>query len=310
MKCVRWLGMVLFCLDAGAGTAEGGDLPKIDTQLLHPSWMSQDFVYIQQSAALEPGFQWDYWLAYTHGTLVYERFTTQELMAHVAQVNAFAGWARENTLLQMEVPVYLQSWGGQAPRELGFGDVRLGLLQHLWEKPTGSLAVSMSAYFGLPTSTMDGALGSKKTSAGGLFSVDGGSDTWGWSLNWGYEFVPDRELENFVFGPRVVLGLGASWSPRDDFGVAVEGMARTQANLNWAPGGTPVELMVSGWGHGRRGTWKVGLGGALHSGVGAAQVRSVLSYIPSRGFFSGPATPEFESDGTELDDGVETDSGE
>ena len=261
----------------------GGEMPILNAQLPQYAWASEEFIYTRDSEATDDGFLFDYWLAYTHQPLTYERLSNQILINNALQANAFAGWSTGNTLIGLDVPVYALVWGGQAGTEAGLGDVRVDLQHAFMRRADSPVGVVLGLGAGLPTSTLTSALGSGGFSGSAELGVDGdiGSDL-SWVVNVGYEHIPVEEMENLTYGPRLMGSAGLSMELGTDVGLAGELFARQQLDPEAGTGGNPMEFMVSGWKGVGEGTLRFGMGGALIKGVGAAKLRALLTWVPGK----------------------------
>lgn len=265
---------------AQAQEVSGGDVPELNSQLFRPTLDGSRSLWLPDSAVAPSGeFVARGLLSWTNQPLVYVLEDSGEtvLVDDVFQLDLAGGYVLGPVRFAVAVPVYLRSTGS-AGGETGLGDLAADVKVMLLDRAVEPVGVAAYTRFGLPTSTVETALG-----AGGLaWDLGAVADKEFGDLlvaaNLGFRIQPREELENVVIGDQFLYGVHAGYAVNDDggFGAELVGHASFASFGNAAA--APLELVPGGWWRPDGGNLVVrgGLGLPLSRGIGAPQTRLVL----------------------------------
>lgn len=290
---------IVLVLAAAAFAGEeirGGEIPPMDAELGGPSPGSTSFAHVHEST-VAPGAFASVVAGYAHRPVTYTDWQgdSWDVVGSLATTDLVAGVGAGRLQVAAHAPVYVRSWGGSAPETTGLGDVRVHVRGALLERGRG-LGLSLAAQAGLPTATLDAAVGSGTVSGGGRVIVDGEAGPVLLAVNIGVDAVPQVDLENLSWGPRLAGGLGAAWSLSDATGLSAELVASAPLASLDVPEARPAEGTVGGWVRiGQERAWVVhpSVGVGLTHGVGAPAARGQLSigWIPRPAAMVAAVTP-------------------
>lgn len=290
---VLWLSVAALAQDV-----TGGASPEINAQTFAPSIDGKRLLWVEDASHREDGEVTGRLLFhYTDDPLVYvtENGETQRLVSSVLQADVMGGVTLGPARFGVRVPLLLRTGSSAVGDETGLGDIGLDAKLSIGKLLVLPFDLGVNARIGLPTSTVDAALGSP--TVGWEMGVVGSKEIGRVLLaaNVATSGGPAAELENVAFNDFFVARLGGSVALHDNYGAGLEFSSHvpyTEGFSNAAA--APLEALASGYGFvtddvAIRG----GIGTGLTAGVGSPDFRLILGV----GYEPKPEPPDTDFDG-------------
>jgi len=254
-------------------------VPALNAQLFRPSLDSRGTLWTDDSALAAHGSSVFRLAAHYVDDPLLVRYSDgreQALLAKALELDAMAGVTLWRLRLGAVMPSYPHA-SGELGREGGLGDLGLDAKICLLDGGTREQGLALTGRLGLPTSTMDLALGSAGPSGELALVSDHRWDQFSLAANLGTRLLPAAQLADLTLDDQLFMRLGAAWAISDAGGVSLDAAAAfTYAEGLIAPHATPVEALFGGWFRfGERGALRAGLGKGFSNGIGSPDWRAV-----------------------------------
>lgn len=280
---------LLLAASASAQTVAGGSLPALDAQLLRPSSAAGTMIAVDDTRSADLGWASARFLAgWANDPLVYRYASgeTRHLLGHLAHADLLGAVHVGPLRFGVHLPVVMRAVGDLTGGETGLGDVGVDVRGSFLQRDRDPLGVGLAARLTLPTSTLDGPLGSGGFSGDLTAVVDGRIGGLVLAANIGARVQPVVEVEGGTWGHQLLWRAGASYDLTSDAGLSLELLGQTPFASAFRPGMAPMETLLGAWYdlpglplaiHG-------GAGAGLSRGIGAPRARALLglTWTPER----------------------------
>ncbi|MEQ1566221.1 MAG: OmpA family protein [Myxococcota bacterium] len=272
---VWWLGR----LASAQSTTTGGATPDLDAQLFRPSIDGSGTLWVDDAGRPQRTFTARLLGQYVDDPLVYQApgGDIVSVVHSVWELDVVGGFAAGPVRGGVRLPVVARTTSDTVGDQSGLGDVGLDL-KFAPLALDAPIALGLAGRVGLPTNTLDTALGSRSPTweLAGLVSRELGPMLL--AANVGVRGAPDAALENVTMDDAVVLRGAVRYAIDPDTGAALEGSGAIGWSAPLSNGaGHPLELLASGYRYTSTDlVLRGGVGTGLTPGIGAPDLRVVV----------------------------------
>jgi outer membrane protein OmpA-like peptidoglycan-associated protein len=233
--------------------AQDIEMPDLNAQAFRPSIDSRATLWTDD-AFLAPGGYYNLRLAanWAHQPLVvrWNDGSTTALVKDSVNLDLMAGITVWRIRAGLDLPLYLLSTSEIEGGGAGLGDIAVDVRGNiLSEQEDAPLGLAVAARMGLPTATVDAALGSPGLSGElGLVASKQLTDQLLLAANLGTRFNPETQLVNVEIDDQLYYRLGGGYALTDDAGVSLDVAGHLNYNEPFGnPAANPLEGLLGGW---------------------------------------------------------------
>ena len=266
---------------AMAQEVSDGNVPALNAQLFQPTIDGNHTLWLNDSSIGESS-TWTgrglvQWL---NNPLLYIAGDgeVRPLVDDVFQLDLMGGYVAGPVRLGVDVPLYLRSVNDIAS-ETGLGDIAIDLKGGLVDRAEQPVGAALSARLGVPTATVDTALGTQELSweFEGILDREFGDGLV--MLNLGTRGLPEVQLENVPLGNQLFYGVAGSYALSDVSGLSLELAGHGSYGAFDNAAANPLEGLLGGWVRlpTRNLLLRGGVGTGLNGAIGAPRSRLLLA---------------------------------
>ena len=272
--------MILWLAAAAAQDPSQIVVPEIDTQVWRLPIDAQHTLWAQESRVERSGW----WLARAGVQVLDRPFVWQwedgeavPIVRNALVLDLAAGYALDRVRIGFDLPLLpvatsaIDGLGGG-----GIGDLALDIKGEILDAETAPIGLGADVRFGLPTGNVTGLSSPGVSWSASLLADRAVTEQFTAIANLGLRGAKGADLGTGVVSTQLVARLGLGYATSERWGLSLD--AQAVAGLAGAGGvGSPVELLVGGWGRATDNlVIRGGLGTGLNLAVGAPALRALL----------------------------------
>ncbi len=266
-----------------AQDATGGAVPELNVQLFRPTIDGNHTLWLDDSGlGPEKKLSGRYLLQWVNDPLTYTDAdgNVTALVDDVFQADVMGAYVLGPVRFGVDLPLYLRSTATDTTNgQTGLGDIALDVKGQLIDREDAPLGVAVGTRLGLPTATVDTALGAGGVSWALNAIVDQKFGPVLLAANLGTRGNPEVELENVSMNDQLFYGLGGGYELSETSGVSLELVGHASYGEMSNTSANPLEAVIGGWNRFASSglVLRGGLGLPMNSGIGAPRSRLLLA---------------------------------